>query len=304
MGNNSSTTPKQRLVEIGPGFWNCRASFPFLKGLVDIGTHMSFIKLSNGKILVIDTVPLDDNLKAEIDALTDNGKNIEAVLATHPFHTLAFNGFYAAYPNTEYYGAPRHLRRLTDIPWAGRIDDPKILSKWAPDVEMRIPAGAEFDNPLPESYNHFVCVWVYHPASKTIHVDDTINYFGNPSVLMRIAGKSKGLMQFHDSMRGPGLHPTTSAPVEFKEWVKSILEEWEFDNMCCAHIENKIGNAKQSLAQCLDDAEPIFEKLIRTNKQIEEEEKKSERSKSEEDSADEQHMKECAKYNVEGNECG
>ena len=35
---------------------------------------MSFLKLGNGKFLVVDTVPLTPETKAEVDTLTDNGK--------------------------------------------------------------------------------------------------------------------------------------------------------------------------------------------------------------------------------------
>jgi hypothetical protein len=41
------------------------------------------------------------DVKREIDRLTRGGKLISAVIATHPFHTLGFPTFYAAYPNAE-----------------------------------------------------------------------------------------------------------------------------------------------------------------------------------------------------------
>src|SRR3989338_2874866 len=119
MGNQSSATVAEKSIkEIGTNFFNIRTSFK-IKGLINIGTHMSLIKLSTGKFLVIDTVPLDEALKKEIDQLTNNGNDIEAVVATHPFHTLAFPDFYKNYPNAPYYGTPRHLRNQKDIPWAG-----------------------------------------------------------------------------------------------------------------------------------------------------------------------------------------
>ncbi len=105
-------------------------------------------------------------------ALTDGGKRIEAVVATHPFHTLAFRrgpgpfavflplilrvagapacSFYGHYPTPKYYGTPRHLRNFTDIPWAGDVNCPTVRSLWAPAIDMRIPAGAEFVDPKPE----------------------------------------------------------------------------------------------------------------------------------------------------------
>src|SRR3989338_2179501 len=112
--------PKSILREVGKGFFNLRSPFK-LFGLVNIQTHMSFLKLSNGKYLLVDTVPLTEDAKSEIDILTDNGKNIEAVIATHPFHTMSFEQFYKAYPNVPYYGTPRHLRNIKSVPWTGDI---------------------------------------------------------------------------------------------------------------------------------------------------------------------------------------
>jgi hypothetical protein len=138
--NAASHLDKNELYLIGPGFWNVRGRFKILK-VIDIETQMSIIQLRNGKFLVIDTVEMNDRLRQEIDHLTNNGENIEAVIATHPFHTLAFPAFYQLYPKAAYYGTPRHLRRLTDIPWKGNLDDCNLRKKWEPDVEMRIPAG-------------------------------------------------------------------------------------------------------------------------------------------------------------------
>lgn len=130
-----------QLHQIGPGFWNVRTSFKLFK-IIDIGTHMSVIQLRSGNFLVVDTVEMNDGLKKELDDLTSNGTKIEAVVGVHPFHTLAFPGFYKMYPDAKYYGTPRHLRNLKDIKWAGQLDNNKeSLSKWEPEVELRIPAG-------------------------------------------------------------------------------------------------------------------------------------------------------------------
>jgi len=289
MGNTSAN--ESHIQEIGTGFYNVRASFPKIGGLVDIGTHMSIIKLESGKFLVIDTVPLKPSLKTEIDNLTENGNNIEAVVGTHPFHTLAFPAFYDAYPNVPYYGTPRHLRKVKEIPWVGSIKD--NLNKWDPEVQMRIPEGAEFNDPQPESYNHFNSVWVYSPKARTVHVDDTINYFGNPPFLVKLAGKKKGQMEFHDSIKGPALYKTSEAPDIFKNWVLKVIQDWDFDNMCCAHLGNKIGGARQMLGQVLADAQPLLDALKKVNQKYEHEH-----------GADEDDGKDCANYNVDGHECG
>lgn len=139
--NPFQNTDKTGFHQIGPGFWNVRGHFKVLAKLVDIETHMSFIQLHNGNFLVIDTIELNDHLRQEINHLTDNGTKIEAVIGTHPFHTLSFPAFYESYPNAAYYGTPRHLRRLTQIPWVGTLNDCDVRKTWEPDVELRIPAG-------------------------------------------------------------------------------------------------------------------------------------------------------------------
>lgn len=162
-----------RIVQLGPGFWNVRAHL-VLNGF-DVGTQMSFIQLSNGNFVVVDTVGLDDELMGEINVLTKNGTLMQAVIATHPFHTLYFPGFYAAYPKPPYYGTPRHLEIQPQIPWAGSTYDCSTRAMWSPQIRMRIARGSEFAHPWPES-NHFSGIHVFHPRSKIIHVDDTVIY--------------------------------------------------------------------------------------------------------------------------------
>jgi len=106
-------------------------------------------------------------------------------------------------------------------------------------------------------------------------------------------------MEFHDSMRGPGLYPTPEAPLLFKAWVESILNDWDFDNICCAHIGNRIGNAKTLLRDTLIATQPEFDKLIKKNKKIVEKEEEKEGKEDEDDQG-----KDCEKYNVDGTECG
>jgi len=253
-----------QLKEIGTGFWNLRASFKLLGGMVDIGTHMSFIRLESGKILVIDTCNVGADAKAEIDQLTDNGNLIEAVIATHPYHTLAFVPFFKLYPQAKYYGTPRHCKVITEIEWSGDVNDTAIREIWEPEVYMRIPAGSDFATPGPN--NHFSNVFVFHKKSKTIHNDDTIMYTTSAGCLARAAGVKSNCFQFHLSLKSVGLYPTAEAPLEFKAWVQSIISDWDFDNLCSAHNGVKIGGAKAMLEAALVDATPVLESLSNKHK--------------------------------------
>lgn len=213
---------------------------------------------ASGKFLAIDTINITPPIKQEIDSLTDNGKLIEACIATHPYHTVFFLPFYKLYPNCQYYGAPRHLRTITEIPWAGAINE--NFSKWEPEVMMRIPAGSDFETPGPD--NHFSSVFVYHAASKTIHDDDTVCYFPKPGLLLRgIFGAKAASMTFHPTLTGVGLHHTAEAPLQFKEFIEKVIQDWDFENICTAHNGNKIGGAKAKLQKTLVANTPTLLRL-------------------------------------------
>jgi hypothetical protein len=239
-----------RTVLIGPGFWNVRATF-IIDGL-NIGTQMSLIQLPNQNFLIVDTVELDPDLLNDINMLTKNGTLIEAVIATHPFHTTYFPSFYQQFPKPPYFGTPRHLRIEPQIPWAGTVWDCAVREKWLPDVHMRIPYGSEFVAPEPESSNHFSGMHVFHPASKTIHVDDTI----------MIDEPLDGDMLFHPSMLVDGLYHIPESPYAFRDWITNITVQWDFDNICAAHNGVKLGGAKQQLINVISDYGTIFEGLM------------------------------------------
>jgi hypothetical protein len=126
--------------------------------------------------------------------------------------------------------------------------------------------GCEFVNPLPESNNHFVSVFVFHRPSRTLHVDDTIIYGDHPGFLLKLIGFKHGTMAFHPSIKGPGLYPTAEAPFEFRDWMKTMLNDWPFDNICCAHSGIKVGGAHEQIVQLVNNAGPLFHKLSEKNR--------------------------------------
>lgn len=73
-------------------------------------------------------------------------------------------------------------------------------------------------------------------------------------------------MAFHPSIKNVGLHPTGEAPYLFREWMRNMLRDWPFDNICCAHIGIKIGGAHTDVVKLLDKAERLFVKLSEKNR--------------------------------------
>jgi hypothetical protein len=109
-------------------------------------------------------------------------------------------------------------------------------------------------------------IFVYHRLSRTLHVDDTINYTGKLTFLLKLFGVGHGQLAFHTSIKGPGLHPTAEAPYLFRDWMRNMLLDWPFDNICCAHLGAKIGGAHTLVAELLDKTEPMFLKLSERNR--------------------------------------
>lgn len=203
----------RHLHEVGAGFWNIRGAFHVFAGMINLGTHMSVCRRANGRFIIIDTIKLPPEALAELKELTNDGRNVDAVIATHPYHTLAFRDFYAHFSGIPYFGTPRHLRTIPDIPWAGEVMANKAL--FEPDLDLRIPAGSEYVNPLPERTNHLSNVFVMHHSSKTVHNDDCVIVWERPPLLIRMMGYKDADMHFHPSLKGPGLFPTCEAPKAF-----------------------------------------------------------------------------------------
>lgn len=181
--------------------------------------------------VAIDAAELTKDAKAELDELTANGDKLVASLHTHPFHTMAIPAFHAAYPATEkrrYIGCPRHLRKITkdaagaEIKWSASFEDPAVLDSFSPDLEMRIPEGAEFVDPQPPSKNHFSNVFVFHPMSKTLTQDDTVLYFRDSSFVLKAVGKKQNTMEFHNTLTSVGLYKTKEAPLKFMAWFRKV----------------------------------------------------------------------------------
>lgn len=266
----------KHLQEIAPGFWHLRVPFLVGKGPVkiDVKTHMSVCRLASGSFVCIDAAKLTPEAKSELDRLTENGSRLEAVLNTHSFHTLAIPSFHALYPSSatrKWFGCPRHLKMFTQdeqgnpISWAGDLNVCEVRNTFEPDLAMRIPAGSEFVDPKPPASNHFSTVFVLHRPSKTLHVDDCIMYFDKPSPIFRLVGKKKESMHLHPSLSGPGLLPTERAPIDFKEWLTKLLDEWEFEHLVTAHIGNCYCCANHRMRECLADADKTLLKLSARN---------------------------------------
>jgi hypothetical protein len=240
-----------KTLQLGDDFWNIRGSFK-IAGLIDIGTQASLVRLESGKFVFLDSYTLGGEVKQEIDELTNDGKDVEAVLNLHPFHTVHVTKMQEHYPDAKHYGTARHLEKFPELNWQKlRTEDPKLHAKFSKDLEFSVPRGVDF---ISDDENlHFSSVLAYHPASKSIHVDDTLMYIRLP-MLLRFFGLSDAL-SFHLTL-AKVLEKREGAVQDFRDWAMEMAEQWQdAENLCAAHTTTLVGQD--------DDNASIYDRIIK-----------------------------------------
>jgi hypothetical protein len=227
----------------------------------DVGTQTSLVRLGSGAFVLLDACQLSDRAKGMVDELTNGGRDIEAILHLHPFHTLHVEKAHELFPDATLYGTARHHDRFPDLPWAEvRTEDAELHRHYAEDFEFSIPAGVDF---ISRNENlHFSSVLAYHPASKTIHSDDTLMYAKLPLPLR--------WMSLHDTV---SFHPTLAKVLErragaaqdFRDWAQEMIERWRgAENLCAAHTtvllaaDNDGDPISQRIENALQKVEPVL----------------------------------------------
>jgi hypothetical protein len=229
---------KEQIIAISNGFWNIRGSFK-LGGVVDIKTHASLVKRANGNFVFLDSYSLGrDAIEHVADIVGSSGK-IEAILNVHPFHTMNVARMHELYPEARLYGTARHLERFPDLPWeAEHTEDSELHALYADDFEFSVPAGVDFVSA--NDNIHFSSVLIMHPASHTIHVDDTFMYIQLPRLLHLVGAKDS--LGFHPTL-SKALEKRAGAVADFRAWAESLIDDWrDAENLCAAHTGPLLAN--------------------------------------------------------------
>ncbi|MDH3201143.1 MAG: hypothetical protein OEM15_09640 [Myxococcales bacterium] len=218
-------------LKIADDFWNIRGSFK-IGGALDIGTQVSLVRRANGRFVFLDSYTLTGEVEREARELTNDGKDVEAILNLHPFHTIHVRKMHERYPHARLYGTSRHVSRFPGLPWEETCtEDPELHAIFAEDFEFSVPRGVDF---ISANENvHFSSVLALHRASKTIHVDDTIMYIRFPR-FMGLFGL-KDTMSFHPTL-AKALEKRAGAARDFRNWALELAERWrDAENLCAAH---------------------------------------------------------------------
>ena len=243
-----------KIHDLGAGFWNIRGTFR-LGGVLNIGTQCSLVKLASGRFIFLDSYELTDDVRAEVMALTNNGQDVEAVLNVHPFHTVHCAQRAKDFPQATFYGSRRHHKKIPAVQWAADLVESDAVAKRYPELKFSISEGIHYISP--NEMIHAGSLLVFHPASKSLHVDDT---FMSPPTKLLEAVLPELL-----------LHPTTkkalkdepNAGKQYCDWAANLAHEWrEVRNFCAAHsylVKFKEGEFEKALLKAIDKARPKLE---------------------------------------------
>jgi hypothetical protein len=248
------------IIPITEGFWNVRGSYK-LRDIVDLGTQTSLVRRTNGKFVFLSSYTLTNAVRRQVNALTNDGRDVEAILNVHPFHTVHVRSMHLAFPSAKIYGTVRHCSKFPDLPWAPtRTEDPATHALFADDFEFSVPRGLDF---VPADENvHSSSVLVLHRASRSLHVDDTFMYLPLPWPLRLL--DPVGFVRFHP-MLAKALERRSGAVRDFRKWADEFMDRFQsVEHICAAHM-GALTNAKalgtsapELLRKALDKVEPTL----------------------------------------------
>ena len=243
-----------KIIDLGVGFWNIRGTFR-LGGVLNIGTQCSLVKLSSEKFVFLDSYTLTDDVRAQVMALTNNGQDVEAVLNLHPFHTVHCTQMAKDFPQATFYGSSRHHKKVPEVQWAKDLVESDAVAKRYPELKFSISQGIHYI--APNEMIHAGSLLAFHPASKSLHVDDT---FMSPPTKLLEAVLPELLLHLTTKK---ALKNDPDAGKQYCDWASKLAHDWrDVRNFCAAHsylVTFKDGEFEKALLKAIDKARPKLE---------------------------------------------
>jgi len=248
----------ERLIDLGDGFWNIRGTLR-IGGLVNVGTHCSLVRLSSGRFVFLDSYGFGPDIARQVMALTEGGRAVEAVLNLHPFHTLHCQAMHRMFPHAQLFGSDRHRRKWPDLPWqSDPVESPPVAARF-PDLRFSLPDGIDYICQNERVHAGSLLAW--HPASGSLHVDDTLNVLPIPGLLRRLLRLPR--IGFHPTL-GQALQDRPGAARDFRDWALRIAGDWrDTRTVCAAHsatLPIRPGSFPDHVRKALARAEPALKR--------------------------------------------
>ena len=183
-----------------------------------VGARMTVIRLSGGRLLLHSPLPLDAEIRAELDAL---GRVAYAV-APNRLHHLYAGDVVRAYPDARLWVAPGLPEKRPDLVHAGVLGDEAPV-EWRGELEQAFFRGRPYENE----------VAFFHPATRTLILCDLAFNFGP-----RDAWPTRVLMSLLRSYGKLGPSKLDPLLIRDRAAASASLERilaWDFDRVIVAH---------------------------------------------------------------------
>lgn len=207
------------MVERAEGLWT--VDHPLRVGPLPIGTRTTVVRLASGGLLVHSPGPLDDGLRARIEACG----RVVALVAPNRLHHLFLAEHATAWPDAAVWLAPGLREKLPRLP-SGEILDATAPAVWSGVLEQTVVGGAP----------RMGEVVFFHPASRTLLLADLV--FNVRSVSSNVA---RLLMRVNGMFGHFG--PSRVARMFFFRDRRSLrvsidrILGWDFDRVVMSHGE-------------------------------------------------------------------
>lgn len=203
------------LEKLDDGLWTVGAPLRFLG--FRIGTRMTVVRLRDGGLLVHSPVPLDEQLRSELDALGP----VRHIVCPNLFHHLYAGPMVAAYPHAKLHG-PRGLRgKRKDLAFDFDLSE-EPHPDWADDLLPLTIEGSRLHETV-----------FLHPRSRTLITSDIAENFETSDHLpTRLYLKVSGL---HGRIGWSRLLRFVYRDRRAARASIDRLLEWDFERVILAH---------------------------------------------------------------------
>lgn len=157
----SVESPESHLIPLDDDLWVADAPFRFLG--THLGTRMTVVRLSTGELWLHSPVPLDEQLKVELDAIG----RVRHIVAPNLYHHLYVGHAAAAYPEATVYGVPGLADKRQDLTLHETLGE-GVPAAWQGDLEQMAVDGTLLGETV-----------FFHPATRTLISSDLVQNFGS-----------------------------------------------------------------------------------------------------------------------------
>jgi Domain of unknown function (DUF4336) len=218
----------QRLTSLDENIWVVRRPQTFY-GL-PVGTRMTVIRLSGGRLLLHSPVELDPGLRAQLDTLGE----VRYAVAPNRVHHLYAGEVAKLYRQARLWVGPGLERKRPDLHFEGVLGD-EPPEEWREEVGQVFFRGRPYENE----------VVFFHRSSRTLLLCDLAFNFGP-----RTPAPTRLLMKLFGSYGRFGPSKLDPFLIRDRQAARQSLERilaWDFDRVVVAHGEVLESGGREAL---------------------------------------------------------